>query len=346
MERLLGTRQAMSRRAPGWAVLCALAGAAIAWSAPTIACINTYSSEVMRLIRERDDAGLAKITRQLEERYAKAPTVETTNDLAVAWILTGRNAEGIQLLRDLDQRQPGNALVAANLGTALELSGNDEEALTWIRESVRRDPQEHRGSEWVHVKILEARLALKRDPAWLRKNSVIGWREGQRMPLDERSQPRTPRKLVEAIHYQLAERLRFVEAPDPIVADLYLTLGDLAHSVPGAHANAPQRDAAASSAYKSALEFGTVHAERARERMQAAEQRIEGALPARVAAEKRDQEARARELEKQRTAGERRAQMEAEQRRRRLMPFIGLAVLTLAVAGFLFWRRQRPQPDR
>jgi hypothetical protein len=34
--------------------------------------------------------------------------------------------------------------------------------------------------------------------------------------------------------------------------------------------------------------------------------------------------------------------MEAEQRRRRLMPFIGLGVLTLAVAGFLFWRRQRP----
>jgi hypothetical protein len=346
MERLLGAWQAVSRRAPGLAFLVAQMAAAFTWTVTASASIETYGTEILRYQREGDKAGLAQATRAAEQNYRESPTLEHTNDLAVAWILSGRVSEGIQLLRDLEHRSPGNAIVASNLGTALELAGNEEEALNWLRESVRRDPQEHQGSEWVHVKILEARLALKRDPNWLRKNSVIGWREGQRLPLDERSQPRTPRKLVESINYQLEERLQLIDGPDPIVADLYLTLGDLAFSAaPGAYANAPERDAAASAAYGRAIQFGTVHETRARERKQAADQRIEAARPALLAARKREQEVRARALENERTADERRRDLESAQRWRRLMPVIAFGAFGLLVAGVLIWYRRRASAE-
>ena len=188
----------MTRRAPGVPFLGALMSGAMAWVCPASACITTYTADIQRFQRERDTGALETLMREIAESHRHAPTIENTNDLAVAWILSGRVPQGIELLRGLEQRSSGNAIVAANLGTALEIAGDEDEALTWIRESVRRDPQENQGAEWVHVKILEAKVALKRDPHWLRKNSVIGWREGQRMPLDERSQPRSARKLVDA----------------------------------------------------------------------------------------------------------------------------------------------------
>jgi len=45
-----------------------------------------------------------------------------------------------------------------DLGTAYELAGKNEPALRWIREGLRRNPNSHKGTEWLHVKILEAKI--------------------------------------------------------------------------------------------------------------------------------------------------------------------------------------------
>src|SRR5687767_15620251 len=97
---------------------------------------NTFETEFMSYKRSGDAAGMARMVAAAEEAYRKSPTFENANDLAVGRILSGSKAEGIQVLRELEASKPGNAVVAANLGTALELSGADEEALQWIRESV------------------------------------------------------------------------------------------------------------------------------------------------------------------------------------------------------------------
>lgn len=318
--------------------------AALLATVPVGACINTFASSIMEARGTGNDKRVAEITAEAEAAHRKSPTLENANDLAVAWLLTGRAPEGIQLLRDLDQRYPGNAIVAANLGTALELAGEDEEALQWIRESVRRDPQEHQGSEWVHVRILEAKLAMKKDPNWLRKNSVVGWREGQRFPLDERSRPRAPVDIIGAIQYQLNERTQFVSAPDAIVGDLNLTVGDIAHSVPGAVSDAWERDGLVSSSYHAALIFGTVHEARARARMEIADKRIEEARPAMQAAARRDQEAGALQAERARNAEARKSTLQAEQRRRQWLPVAAFGTLGLVVAGVVFFRRRKPAP--
>lgn len=321
--------------------------AAMALAMPVFACLNTFTSRVMEAKGTGNTAEVAKITAEAELAWRAAPTLENTNDLAVARILTGKTEEGIQLLRELEKRQPGNAKVAANLGTALELTGSDAEALLWIRESVRRDPSEHQSSEWVHVKILEAKLALQRESNWLRTHSVVGWREGEQLLADERGLVRSPMDLRAPIAYQLNERTQFVSAPDAIVGDLYLTLGDIAHSYPGAYQNGWERDAEESSNYHAALHFGTVHEVRARKRMEAADRRIEASRPERQAAARRAQQAgeQARiRAELQRKEEQIRAERRDEQVRRRQLALWVFVSLAVVVAVALFWRRRVTKP--
>jgi predicted nucleic acid-binding Zn ribbon protein len=308
---------------------------------PAASCISTFSSRVIDAHASGDPVALENSAAQAEQAHRAAPSLENTNDLAAARILAGRTQEGIDLLLDVEKTRPGSAFVAGNLGTALELLGRHEEALAWIRESVRRDPSLHRGTEWVHVKILEARLALQRDPDWLRRNSAIGWREGQRLPPNERSQPRTYREIVEAIGYQLERHTRFVAPPDAVLGDLYLTLGDIAHTSAAAFNGTWDRDSREAGGYAAALRYGTPFEARARERLAAAERRVDAARMAREEAARREQVSRARELANRRAADERRQRLEVEQRRRRVLPLIAFGTLALIVTAVVLWRRKR-----
>lgn len=311
---------------------------------PALGCLNTYASPILEAHRTGDAAAEAALVAAAEKAHRDMPSLENSNDLAVAYIVTNRAAEGIRLLRDMEKIQPGSAKVAANLGTALELTGADQEALLWIRESVHRDPNEHEGSEWVHVKILQAKLALKRDPNWLRTHSVVGWRDGQQLLADERGLVRSPMDLIAPITWQLRERTRFVQPPDLIVGDLYLTLGDIAHSYTGAYENGWERDRAESSNYRSALLYGTVHEVRARERMEDADARIEASRPERQAAARRQQQAQDladKKALRQREEEQRREERRAEQQRRRMLALWVFVSLALVLAGALIWRRKR-----
>jgi hypothetical protein len=339
---LIGNRaQARIRR-----TVRALSGAlAVLASLPGLACVNSFDPRIMAA---REPAQVAQAAADAERAWRNSPTLENTNDLAVAWILGGRIAEAIPLLRQLEESQPGSAVVAANLGTALDLTGADQEALLWIREGLRRDPGAQQGSEWVHVKILEAELALKRDRNWLRTHSVVGWREGRQLLADERGLVRSPVDLLAPIKHQLRERTRFIAAPDAIVGDLYLTLGDIAHSYPGAFANRWEQDAEEFANYARALDFGTVHEVRARERMDDAKVRIEASRPEREAAANRARlaDAQAKQeakqtAERRRQEERRRAERREEQLRRRQLALWVFVSLAVVVAVALLWRRRR-----
>jgi hypothetical protein len=152
------------------------------------------------------------------------------NDLGVAYIIAGKYAEAVALLTQLEQQHPGLSRTASNLGTALELSGKNSDALRWIVEGVARDPNDHHGTEWLHVKILEAKLALEQDPAWLETHSVLGMDFGSEVhPQPPAAPPRSFDDIETAIDYQLKERLKFVTAPDPLVASVYRTRADIAY---------------------------------------------------------------------------------------------------------------------
>lgn len=195
------------------------------------ACLNGYDEQIDMLMIKGSPKDIAESVKSLQAEYDKKPSPELATDLAVAQILAGNYKAAIKILRKVERERPGVFKTAANLGTALELSGNNKEALVWIKEGVKRYPKDHQGSEWVHVRILEAKLAMEKDPAWLQKHHVLGV-DMVAFPctqsfIDHTGKPKTLDEVSKAISYQLKERLKFVTAPDPVVADLYMTWGDI-----------------------------------------------------------------------------------------------------------------------
>jgi tetratricopeptide (TPR) repeat protein len=157
------------------------------------------------------------------------------NSIAVALIHLGRTDEALKILEKLERTAPGSYYVAANLGTAYELLGDNEKAYKWIAEGVKRNPDSHFGTEWLHLKILNAKQAIKRDPQWIYKNSVldidwdlIGGDLSKVQVSDDRKIVHDADAVRKAIEYQLHERTEFVKRTDPTVASL---LYDLSHLV-------------------------------------------------------------------------------------------------------------------
>ena len=130
----------MHRAAVAAVILMALVSLAVAPAA--IACVNTFASEIHLHLLNQDRAGAEELVAELEAKYRQEPILENYNDAAVGRLLIGDLSRAIELLKETESKFPGKAIVAANLGTAYELSGKPEEALRWISEGVKRDPKE------------------------------------------------------------------------------------------------------------------------------------------------------------------------------------------------------------
>lgn len=237
---------------------------------PASACLNEYETPEpkpdfyvtqLREILARGNTGWPERAKELARRVrADSANYKLRNDWAVALLHTGEVGQALQLLRGIEEQIPGQYQTAANLGTALELSGNNSDALRWIKEGIRRNPKDHQGTEWVHVAILEAKLALAKDPTWLKTHTVLGYDFGSddvpRMPAQLAS-PAEQQRVASAIDYQLRERLQFVKPPDPTVADLLETMALL---------KGPQTESGLG-LLELAQEFGPSHPEQVRARL-------------------------------------------------------------------------------
>lgn len=158
---------------------------------------------------------------EMEASLRGATNFNDRSDYAIALMYLGRNTEAVDLLNKLEQEAPGHFFIAANLGTAYELSGDNEAALRWINEGILRNPQDHEDTEWLHAKILEAKIAQQKDAAFFEKHSVLGLEPGpigETIRVGEKNY--SAKELTAAIEYQLGERLQFVKPPDSSVASL------------------------------------------------------------------------------------------------------------------------------
>lgn len=157
-----------------------------------------------------------------------APDLEHLTKLAILLVYQGQHEESAGLLLSIERRWPGHHETAANLGTALELAGHDAPALAWIRLGIRRNPAEHFRSEWLHVRILESKLASANDPARLTRKSIAGLQFGDATvpplptsrPAGNDGPPVSAYALHHAFAYQLSERMQFVAPKDSVVANL------------------------------------------------------------------------------------------------------------------------------
>ena len=172
------------------------------------------------------------------------------NDLAVALVHLGERETALKYFQAIEKNQPGLYRTAANMGTTYELLGDNPNALRWIRKGLDRNAESHAGSEWIHLRILEAKIAGK-------TTSVLGLDFGDAarpknppsLPKNARGGAQTLAQVEDALIVQLHERLPFTSVPlnDPIVASLLFDLGNCL-ALRGDHAGA-------AAVYQKALDF-------------------------------------------------------------------------------------------
>lgn len=151
---------------------------------------------------------------------------KTNSDYCVALLHVGETQKAIEILEDLIRKYPDEYNLNANLGTAYELSGNLEKAKFFMEKAIKINPASHHSSEWIHLKILEAKINMQKNPTWLQSNLLLGWDFGnEEKPVFSKNKDEL-RALGEAIEYQLSERMQFVKPKDVIVGDLLFLLGD------------------------------------------------------------------------------------------------------------------------
>lgn len=151
-----------------------------------------------------------------------AYTMEDQSDIAVNLTYLGRFDEALTILRRLQKKYPTDYDVTANLGTVYELVGKNDSALYFIKKAIEIDPESHSGSEWVHMKILEAKKKIAKDHNWALKNRIINTGITLSSPEDTKTFEK-----IRHIKYQLQERVPFTPMPDLIVANIFDELGDL-----------------------------------------------------------------------------------------------------------------------
>ncbi len=159
----------------------------------------------------------------LKEKNSKTTLIDDlSEDDAVILMLQGKYDDSIKKLLELNKLYPNKYSIASNLGTAYELNGENEKALQWITEGIRRDANSHYGTEWLHQLILKLKIEESQNKSLLQTKRVIP------LPLtfnlDDNisinNQIHTISDIRKALNYQLKERLVFVKPTEQIVADL------------------------------------------------------------------------------------------------------------------------------
>lgn len=204
--------------------------------------------ELLQALNTNEDKTYWKgVLRDLKHINGRLSDVEHRNNLAVALLHLGKVKEAIKILEKIEKEKPGLYYTATNLGTAYELNGENTSALKWIKEGINRNADAHNGSEWLHVRILEAKLALEKDPNWLTNNSVTGLHRippeqlllGGSVATGNLGHGIDLKQVEAALIYQLHERLEFIKPPDAVVANLLFDLSrTLAVTRGPEHANA------------------------------------------------------------------------------------------------------------
>ncbi|MEO6907479.1 MAG: hypothetical protein ABI210_06275, partial [Abditibacteriaceae bacterium] len=88
------------------------------------------------------------------------------------------------------------------------------------------NPNSHQGSEWIHLKILEAKVHANGNPDYFRTHNILGLDFGQdKIPVNKTK--RDLDQTEEQLYDQLEERMTFINPKDPVVAQLLFDTGNI-----------------------------------------------------------------------------------------------------------------------
>lgn len=199
----------------------------------TNACIN-IDNHKLKITRDLFDTfklgehptidQIKKVSFKLDSLYKKTKNIGFLSDIGVIYIYTKQYQEAIKLYLSIEQIKPNKYSTASNIGTAYELIGDNKNALKWIKKSIQINSNSHLGSEWIHVKILEAKI---KGDSFINSQFLINtvFKNGTVPESDLTS--KELEELAYQLYFQLEERKTFVKPKDKIVAYLSFELGNI-----------------------------------------------------------------------------------------------------------------------
>lgn len=160
--------------------------------------------------------------KRLEKKLKVEKNYMLLSDYTVSLMKLGKEKEALEILIELYKHYPNDYIIAANLGTAYELNGQVDSALKYIKRDISLNPNDHEGSEWIHVKVLETKLALQKDPAYLSSHTVLNLTEKQKKDST----------VLNHLTIQLQERVPFTpRGTNPIMVSLFTDLAELSANI-------------------------------------------------------------------------------------------------------------------
>lgn len=163
--------------------------------------------------------------RKLDSLFDVTKDLDYLSDKGVLMIILGRYEDAINLYLEIERLEPNRYSTASNIGTAYELAGQNENALKWITRAIEIDSTSHNGSEWIHARILEAKIKGEQHvTTQFLLNTDFGNKD---IPVSQLTREELE-ELSNALYYQLNERVSFVKPKEKIVAQLYFDLGNIA----------------------------------------------------------------------------------------------------------------------
>jgi tetratricopeptide (TPR) repeat protein len=174
---------------------------------------------------EFDVKSLNKSLKKIEGLYKTTKDLDYLSDKGLILILLKKYDEAIKLYLEIEKKEPGRYSTASNIGTAYELAGQNENALQWIKRAVEIDPSSHDHSEWLHVKILEAKI---NGELYYNSDFLLNLRFGSGDEPISGLKDSTLQNMHDALYYQLNERVSFIKTKDDLVAELLFDLGNFA----------------------------------------------------------------------------------------------------------------------
>lgn len=162
--------------------------------------------------------------KKLDSLWKATKNIDYYSDYGVVLVYLGRYTEAKDIFQKIEKVAPGRYATAASLGTVYELLGDNTQALQWIKRAVEINPKSHNNSEWLHVKILEAKV---KGDSFVTSDFLIGTNFGNDVKPASSMDSLALVKLQEALFYQLYERVSFIKPKDKIVGLLLFELGNV-----------------------------------------------------------------------------------------------------------------------
>ncbi len=148
------------------------------------------------------------------------------SDYGVALAFNGNFQKANAIFLEIEKKTPNRYETASNIGTTYELLGQIDSAIYWLTKAIKINPLSHHGSEWIHLKILEAKKATSGNQKSLSKMDILSLGLGENL-LPENKENIDLKAIMEQIHSQLSERMTFIQPKDPVIARLLFDLGNV-----------------------------------------------------------------------------------------------------------------------